>query len=115
MPILLSIVDEFLEPLDEKMPSCVYKVKHIATGRIFVAKRVASIKKGDTTIPIQLEIGQKVTSRYLVQVVDTFVNLLDQFIVMEYFKDGDMRQLISKMKESGKKLSEYVLTLLLSV
>jgi NIMA (never in mitosis gene a)-related kinase len=94
--------------LDDKEPSCIYRVKHIATGRIFAAKRIGTVKKGTPFLSLQMKIGQKIKNQFLIEVVDSFVDRLDKFIVMEYCEGGDMRKFLKKRKGSGRQLCECV-------
>jgi serine/threonine protein kinase len=83
-------------------------ITHKESGRKLVWKQIAYLKKDADKIMQEVLIGRSVTSEYLVEILDTFVEEGFLYIVMEYYSEGTLQKLIEEVSKSKKGISESV-------
>ncbi|KAA6361506.1 MAG: hypothetical protein EZS28_042968, partial [Streblomastix strix] len=76
-----------------------FLVRHKPSGLLFVMKRVDYLDEKDKKLADD-EIAQmrKLTSKYTVRLIWTFVDRVDLYIVSEYCSKGDLRKHIAELQ-----------------
>jgi serine/threonine protein kinase len=83
-------------------------ISHNATGRKLVWKQVALIEENKAKIMQEVEIAKSVSSKYLVAILDTFVEEGSLYIVMDYYSEGTLQKVADEVKGSKKPIEEKV-------
>jgi serine/threonine protein kinase len=100
--------DQWKETIAPIEGGSICKIKHIATGRILVWKQLAFIKGSENDVEQEVQIRKKISSPYLVPILDWFVEEGFLYIVMEYYEEGTLQDTFSKLKKRGETMKEAV-------
>jgi serine/threonine protein kinase len=112
--ILFLILDKWIRPLSSGGPSGVSIIRHLASGRILVWKKVP-IRPGEKREHLnELEIALLAKCEYVVPILDWFEEDGCLFIVMEFYEGGTLCNLYEDLKTSSKRIEESVYSFFLS-
>jgi serine/threonine protein kinase len=83
-------------------------VTHIATGRKLVWKQIALIDGEEDGIKEEAKIAKGIHSRYVVEILDSFVDDVYLYLVMEFFEGGTLATIVDDLIKSKKQIPETV-------
>jgi serine/threonine protein kinase len=87
---------------------CVFLcVNHDGPNRFFAVKRV-SLSDSFSQKEKQFGYMSRLNSRYLVKYHETFTSNNDLYVVMDYYENGNLYDLIKNYKEKEEKIDEWV-------
>jgi serine/threonine protein kinase len=99
-------IDEFVKKLGKGSFGSVYLYVDLKTGNPCAIKEIKSSKSG--LFGEELGYVLKLNSQYLVKYYDMFELDNNLYVVMEYFENGNLGDMIKKQREKKEKMSKGV-------
>ncbi|KAA6381113.1 MAG: putative NEK protein kinase [Streblomastix strix] len=89
---------EFVQNIKSENSDNILLMKLIETGDFYIFKRISLKEKDKKTIDDEIKMLKRMQSQYTVQHFQPIVKDNEQYIIAEYFSEGNMRMKIEQMK-----------------